>query len=212
MMRSSSPSQSISNAKHPGAHSPRLRFGLVPAARIANLTPAVAAILLVSSFGCVAARPPATPLPLSQPNKAAVNAAPQSSHKRDAIVRDFEQRRDTAQLGAALDRWKQGDSAAAQELLEQLLRRNPNHVEGRRALADLCAARPDPAAATEHLLYLIERHPDDAQAHHSLGLAFESLHRQAEAATHFERAVTLEPANELYQLSLEGCREESPRS
>ena len=50
--------------------------------------------------------------------------------------------------------------------------------------------------------------PRDAQAHHSLGLLLESQRRRDEALRQFEEAVKLDPQNELYQLTRDGCREE----
>lgn len=189
---------------------------------------------LALCVGCAATKSPSTTLPLTTPNKPATaspqvakptktpvasvshskpakppaSVAPLPPEKQDEVVRQFEERRDAAQLGAAIDRWKQGKSAESEAMLVQLLERNPEHVEGRRALADLYADRPDAPAAIKHFSHLVEHHPEDAQAHHSLGLVYQSNGRRSDALAHFEQAARLEPKNELFTLSLASCHEE----
>ena len=154
--------------------------------------------------GCATLKPS---LPVAETKSSVVEAAvPPGDDKQKEVLRQFEERRDNAQLGASLDRWKLGDSAGSEGLLHQLLTRNPAHREARRALADLYAARPDPDAAFEQLRQLLEQDANDAQAHHSLGLLLETLDRSGEALLHFEEAARLDPRNELYALSLDACR------
>jgi tetratricopeptide (TPR) repeat protein len=82
----------------------------------------------------------------------------------------------------------------------ELLRRNPDHREARLMLADLYVSTNKPAAAEKHLRLLLEN-DDDARAHHALGLLLEISGKSTEALTHFQRAQTLEPGNELYAAS-----------
>lgn len=164
----------------------------------------VALWLLAMSTGCAMAK---SGLSVAKQQPPVEDVAPLREDQRENLVREFEERRDRAQLGAALERWKQGDAQGCEALLVQLLQRNADNHEARGLLADLYASKPDPARALEQLWYLVEHSPADPQAHHSLGLVLESLGRGAEALRHFEQAVTLEPQNELYTLTRDACRE-----
>jgi Tfp pilus assembly protein PilF len=164
------------------------------------------AMLAVAACGGCAVLQPVSTLPAKKLTGGESPTAQRQS-RREELVRQFEERRDQAQLSAALDRWKQGDAAGCETLLVQLLQRRPDCREARHLLADLYAARPDAAAAQEELTRLLADFPSDARAHHSLGLLLESLDRPSEALSHFEQAASLEPANKLYSHSRDACRE-----
>lgn len=132
------------------------------------------------------------------------DAAPrvrQSAVVRDAVVRDFEQRRDAAQLAAALDRWQQGDPAAARAMLMSLVERRPDHFEARLRLGELLWSEGDGPAAEDQLRAALALRPEAAEAHHALGLVLWGTGRQAEGRHHLEKAAALAPDNEAYRLA-----------
>src|SRR5204863_8512400 len=85
----------------------------------------------------------------SMTSKEDVEAA-QENRRKDA-VRVFEEKRDHAQLQAALARWQSGDVKGCREQLEKLLARNPTHSEGQLLLADLMLFEQKPDAAVQQL-------------------------------------------------------------
>jgi Tfp pilus assembly protein PilF len=116
-------------------------------------------------------------------------------------VRDFEQRRDAAQLAAALDRWQQGDPAAARAMLQRLVERRPDHFEARLRLGELLWSEGDGQAAEHQLREALALRPDAAEAHHALGLVLWGTGRQAEGQQHLQKAAALAPDNEAYRLA-----------
>ena len=117
-------------------------------------------------------------------------------------VRTFEEHRDAAQLGAALDRWNQGDVRGAEAMLASIVSRRPDQVDARLRLAEMLWSRGDPSAEG-HLRAVLEAQPNGADAHHALGLVLEGTSRIDEAQHHFARAAELEPDNEVYRLTRE---------
>jgi len=115
-------------------------------------------------------------------------------------IREFEERRDSAQLEAALDRWKQGDAQHAEASLAAIASRRPDHADARLRLAELLWSRGD-IAAEGHLRAVIEMQPNRAEAHHALGLLLDATGRGGEARQHLARAAELEPDNEVYRLT-----------
>jgi len=113
-------------------------------------------------------------------------------------IQSFEERRDAAQLQAALDRCKHGDLGPAESMLAAIVNRRPNYVEARVLFAELLWSRND-ASAEQHLRAVIEIEPDRADAHHALGLVLNGTGRPEEARQHLFKAAELEPANEVYR-------------
>jgi len=132
--------------------------------------------------------------------------------RREAAIKDFEQRRSEMQYRSALSRWNLGDVKGCEAMLSTLLERNPQDRQARRLLADICLERSDPAAAESHLQILLEQDADDAQAHHSLGLLLEETGRLEEALPHLDRAAALEPENDLFALSRDAASPASLRT
>lgn len=120
--------------------------------------------------------------------------------RHEEMLKQFEARRDAAQFLAAMDRWRDGDPFTCEAQLRSLVTRNPNHLEGRRALADLALERGDVAQAETELRSLLASAPDDAHTHHSLGLLLDMTGRSAEAKPHLARAAELSPDNTFFQL------------
>jgi Tfp pilus assembly protein PilF len=113
-------------------------------------------------------------------------------------VQDFEQRRDAAQLEAALDRWKQGDVGRSEAMLRAVVKRRPEYVAAQMLLAEVLWSRND-ASAEQHLRAVLELQPNRADAHHALGLVLDGTGRAEEARQHLSKAAELEPANEVYR-------------
>jgi Tfp pilus assembly protein PilF len=113
-------------------------------------------------------------------------------------VRSFEERRDAAQLSAALDRWKQGDLAMAEASLAAIIRRRPDYNEARMRLAEILWSRGDIAAELQ-LRAVLETEPNRAEAHQALGLLLDGVGRPDEARQHLAKAAELEPDNEIYR-------------
>lgn len=120
--------------------------------------------------------------------------------RQAALLQDFEQRRDAAQLAAALDRWQE-DPAAARQLLSRLVERRPEHFEARLRLGELLWAEGDGPAAEAQLRQALLLRPDAAEAHHALGLVLCGTGRQFEGQQHLRRAAELAPDNEAYRLA-----------
>jgi predicted Zn-dependent protease len=152
--------------------------------------------LLISLFcGCSA------PRFLKRPT--GPDVSPARAERRAQATKQFEAHYDTALYEAAMDRWQSGDAAGCEAQLRGLLGRNPQHLAGRRALADLAMERGDTVAAEKELRDLLALASEDAQTHHSLGMLLESLGRFDEAQVELRRASELSPENGLYQLCLQ---------
>lgn len=121
--------------------------------------------------------------------------------RREEAIENFAHRRQSVEYSAALSRWNVGDVAGCEAVLKTLLQRNPGDRQARRLLADVCLERSDLAGAEAHLRALLESDPEDAQSHHSLGLLLEEADLPEESLWHLDRAVALDPHNELYVLS-----------
>jgi len=135
-----------------------------------------------------------------------VQPPPTLSAKREEraaeAVRNFEDRRDAAQLAAALDRWKQGDASRAEAMLAAIVNRRPDNTDARLRLAEILWSRGD-AAAEPHLRAVLQTQPNRAEAHHALGLVLGGTGRSDEARQHLAKAAELEPDNEVYRLTCE---------
>ena len=128
---------------------------------------------------------------------------PLRGQRRDEALQRFDRHRDNAQYQAAMERWRSNDPFTCEAQLRGIVRRNPEHLEARQALADLMLDRGDAAAAEQELRELLKVSPDNPQTHHSLGLLLQSLDRDPEAQPHLQRAAELAPDNTLYQLCVQ---------
>ena len=138
--------------------------------------------------------------------KEKVQQPPTISQTRDEraseTVRDFEERRDAAQLQAALDRWKQGDAGRAEAMLTAIVSRRSDCLEARLRLAEILWSRGDQAAEI-HLRAVLASEPDRAEAHHALGVLLDATGRGEESREHLSQAAAVEPENEVYRLTWE---------
>jgi Flp pilus assembly protein TadD len=127
----------------------------------------------------------------------------QSREDRAAeAVREFEERRDRAQLEAALDRWKQGDAARAEAMLTAIVNRRPDDGESRLHLGELLWSRGEPSAEG-HFRAVIAVQPERAEAHHALALLLDATGRADESRQHLAKAAELEPENDIYRQTCE---------
>ena len=118
-----------------------------------------------------------------------------------AAIRSFAENRDLAEFQAAQARWEQGDIEGCREDLQRLLERTPDHLEARLLLAESLLSDNRPGEAVRCLEPAMPRHSDDARVYYTMGLALEALGRRDGAVAYYERAVELEPDNEVYAVS-----------
>jgi Tfp pilus assembly protein PilF len=115
-------------------------------------------------------------------------------------VKEFEDRRDAAQLAAAIERIEQGDMPRGETMLESIVKRRPTCIPARLRLAEVLWMRND-MAAESHLRAALEADASHAEAHHALGLLLDATGRTDEARRHFTRATQIEPENEVYRVT-----------
>lgn len=127
-------------------------------------------------------------------------AAARKERATDA-VREFEERRDAAQLQTAVERFEQGDAEGSEVRLAAIVERRPEYTEARLRLAEVLAARGKSDEAETQLRSVLEREADRADAHHALGMLLDAAGNRAEAVVHLSRASQLEPENEIYRLT-----------
>jgi tetratricopeptide (TPR) repeat protein len=79
------------------------------------------------------------------------------------------------------------------ELMQDVLRLDPDDAESRSALGNLLVEAGEPAAAVEQFVLLVERWPGNAEAWFNLGYIHESRNDLANAERCFRRALELNP-------------------
>jgi len=159
-----------------------------------GLVPAVGIVLLfaASTVGCASWRQKIFEPGISQARE----------ERSEAAVREFEDRRDSAQLAAALERFEQGDTDRAEAMLTSIVNRRPDFALARLRLAEILWSKED-ASAESHLRAILEHDPNVAEAHHTLGLVLCAADRAPEAQQHFRRASELEPDNEIFRQTID---------
>lgn len=126
-------------------------------------------------------------------------------HKAEAIAM-FENQRDTAQLQAAMNRWKEGNIDACQKALAKLVQNRPNFVEAHIQYAELMLYQKNPSAAQDQLNQALKLAPGRADIYHSLAIAQEAGGNATAAAENFRKAAELDPENPVYQMAMEGLQ------
>lgn len=139
--------------------------------------------------------------PLDEP--AACDVKPQRERRARETARSFDHQRDQVQFQAAVSRWEQGDADGCREALARLLERNPDHLESRLMLCELCLINHDAQQAHKYLEEALAGHPNNPQVLHTMGLWLEATGKASQAAVYYERAVQLDPHNEVYRMSHE---------
>lgn len=157
-------------------------------------------LLLVASLGCQAA----------QKFKLPKNEEVARREAREAeATRRFEQRRQAIQMEVAVDAWKAGNLDRCEEVLVRLVDLDPENCRARLMLAELYLLRDQPEQSSEQMQRLTEKFPDHAHVWHMLGLAEEAQGNQQAALASYEKALQLEPENELLQASYTAAVEDS---
>ncbi len=114
------------------------------------------------------------------------------------FVQQFEQNRDFAEFEAARAEWLRDDTTKCEQSLKRILTRNPAHRDALLLTAELCLVENRPDDALRHGRLALEAHPENAQVQYTMGLLLDAAGRSADALPYYERAVQLEPDNELY--------------
>ncbi|MEO5350835.1 MAG: tetratricopeptide repeat protein [Magnetococcus sp. YQC-3] len=89
--------------------------------------------------------------------------------------------------------FRQGNADAAWSLLEQLLRMNPNHVEGLHTMSLICIQRGHFAQAIEVIQRVLPFLPDNPVLLLNMGISLMGLGRQEEALQCFTELVRVKP-------------------
>lgn len=117
-------------------------------------------VLGSAAVGCTA-------LPGSESAVASIRG--ESRQRRAEIIREFEERRDTANYQAALARWRQNDPAGCAEALESLLTRSPDHHDAGLLWVQTQLALGNVDEAQTAARRLVAAHPDDAEVQELCG-------------------------------------------
>jgi len=95
-------------------------------------------VLLSPAAGCAV---------LDLPDAPVADIAQKRQQRTEEAVREFESKRDLAEMQAAITYWNQGDVDACEQGLRRLLERNPDHREARLLMAKVRLADDPPRAA-----------------------------------------------------------------
>ncbi len=157
----------------------------------------LAALAVVALFaGCASWKRPVPDLP---------DVRGERARRADDAVREFEARRERAEIEAALTAVRAGDAETARARLEQVLARNPQQTEARRLLAELHLLAANAQAAEEILKPLLPAAAGDAAISHTWGLVLDAQGKTDEARAALRRAVELEPDHPVYRASLQSA-------
>jgi len=96
-----------------------------------------------------------------------------------------------AGLAEADYQWKENHAAAAEKILEQLLRLNPNHLDGLMSLARIIPSPTDVTKTLARYERILKLAPGNAAAYYNLGIAYYHQQDFENAEKVFERAIKL---------------------
>lgn len=167
-----------------------------------------ALLLALVTLGCTSAERRAAPAgnAAGPAESAAPNVAAALRHYERQLVAKHSDNLHQRQYDTALRYWQSGDAARCQAVLEQIVRDNPHHRDAALLLAELHLWNQQPQRALETLEPLRTARADDASLNHTLGLVHEALGRTTMARAYYQRAVELDPSNEVYLFSLDASR------
>jgi len=155
------------------------------------------ALLLSCAPGCSGLRNSCPPL-----DALSSEGITEERKQRNAeVVRQFESKRDFAEFEAARARWERDDSKGCEELLENLLARNPTHRDALLLLGEVYLTTNRCQQAFEQVQKALQAYPEDAHTHYSMGLLLDAGGQSGPALEYYERACQREPDNQLYSVS-----------
>lgn len=153
-------------------------------------------ILILAAAGCQ---------PIESFRRSPADVTPRRELRKAEASEQFGRKREMAEFRVAQEQWDRGDLAGCDATLRRLLKRNPDHLDARLLLAELRIDQGRSSEAVADLQPLAEAHAEDARIQHLLALALDASGDTEAAVAYYAKAVQLEPANELYRLSHDGC-------
>lgn len=130
------------------------------------------------------------------PNEPA--AAGRHGRRKEAMIREFDARRNAVQVEAAAAALERGDYRESEQTLRGVLGRDEAHREARLLLAEvllLTGRRPEAFTQVEHAL---REHPADPRVHHAMAVLLDASGRPEEARAFYGRSAELSPEFEQY--------------
>jgi SAM-dependent methyltransferase len=98
----------------------------------------------------------------------------------------------TADLLAEASRhYRQGQLTPARDLCNQILARDPSHMQSLNLLGLIAQISGDYKRAIRNFEKAITLNPADAACHYNIGSSYQALDQRAEAVTHFKQAIAL---------------------
>ena len=94
-------------------------------------------------------------------------------------------------LAEASRQYRQGQLMPARDLCNQILARDPSHVQSLNLLGLIAQVSGDHKRAIRNFEKAIALNAADAACHYNIGSSYQSLDRHAEAVSHFKQAVAL---------------------
>ena len=132
---------------------------------------------------------------------------PQRHERRtEAMVREFEARRNAVQMDAARAALDRGDPVESEQMLRSILQRDAAHRDARLLLAEvllLSGRRPEAFTQLEHAL---REHDGDPQVYHAMAVLLDASGRPQEAQSFHEQAIELNPDFAVYASAHEAVR------
>jgi tetratricopeptide (TPR) repeat protein len=165
---------------------------------------ALLATMMAAASGCAG---------LGRLSSSTVDIDAQQEQRAAEALESFETKRDDAQLMAAQARWREGNLKACRQGLEELLARDPTHLESRALLIQVLLSEEKYDLARGYLDQVLAERPADAKAHHTMGLVLQLQGSETKALAYYRRAAEIQPENKEYALScavMEGFCQATP--
>jgi len=160
-------------------------------------------LMVVLSLGCLGPQLPAQTID---------NITQERKRRSEEAARMFEARRDFAEFQAALSRWNQRDVRGCAEGLQRLLQRNPTHRDARLLQTEIHLTENRLPQAHRQIERALLDHPNDARVQYTAGLVLDAMGQHSEGLAYYQRAVRLEPSNELYAVGYQKASEAAHRA
>ncbi len=131
-----------------------------------------------------------------------------------AATSGYDQHSDEMQFQLAEARWRRNESQPCQQALEEVVARNPSHRGAHLRLAELYLLKNQPNRCCRLMRSYCRTHRQDAEAHHLLGLAYESVGHGDQALASYDVAASLDPEDPIVRHSLQYAvaAREAPRT